>query len=914
MVRITTRALALILTIVTCASLLLTLPVSAEGGASLPLAAEELQEGDARFVFDELTSQKKATYATGTSPVTLTLEADDTTFTSDSVTLLGSVTNAFYLSLVNQSTAGLVRITYTYEENTLEKTDTVERALTKSSAAVQSFLLKAEHLDKNVKSISLTFSSDETVSGSVTLCALFDLSAYFHEGADEASLTRCQYVAETHSVEIAGALDYNTTVLYAGKSLALFSLTDTEELYLSGKTPIAKTGVSFNFSFSVDATSSDALLARYVVAAVSEQGEMIPLCEPRYPSVTSSLSGDESAFKGFHGASLSTTLDLDPDMEIVDVYLDRMYGTQGSGILHAGEHDYYYFDAEYVGEIDRTVRNLVGCGTHVYLRFLISGNANGLSYADFAATDKGVVSKMPVIRNDTARYDLYAVINFLTARYAGESYGKISGIVLGRAADNASVYSYAGVDSLASYVSLYATTYNLIANTTLRNVPDARIVLPVSDRSFNGYATKGMLEGDYTATLFLPSLITALQTNSLSPAPFTLMLTSETLPARVTANDGRTYGVDRLDAFISEWSALRAAYPHLGAKIFYAWQTNQEQSADQLSAAYVALYLTLAARNDVSTFVLDNSLAGDTVTKALSYLAQYIDTDKFGEVTQNAFQTLGCSASELAPTLDLARVTKRRYHYARLTKGSFATAPVGSYAPWRFATASNTLGWYSGTDCRDLAVQAETRDTRALTATLFGKGEYADIAYHWEAPTDLSFAPYLSLDLCVTGNAETRYEVQLRLYGENDVTVSSAVMMSGQRETLCLDLTSEKTALAAVRGIRITARPLDAEVETFTLSTYSITLGSDTLNDEALAERMAQIMQDAVQEQAPELEKRDLTRPLIATIVVVLASGAIIALVIVRRSRKKQTKKKLPTDKKQATDKKAPADKKQSDK
>lgn len=906
MVRITTRALALALTVVMCVSLLLTLPVFA-ASKSEPVTsytADEPHEGDVRFVFDTLTSQKSHTYETGTSPVTLSLAADDAVFTSDSVTLLGGVTNALYLSLINQSNSDLVRITYTYEENALEKTDTLERALAKDSNAVQSFLIQADHLDKNVTGVSLAFLSDEPVFGNVTLHSLFDLSAYFRKGTDEATLTRCHYVAQTHTVEIEGALDYDTTVLYAGKSLALFSLTDTEELHLSGKTPIAKTGVSFQFSFSVDATSSDALFARYVVAAVSEQGEMIPLCEPRYPSVTSSLSGDESAFKGFHGASLATTLDVNPDMEIVDVYLDRMYGTQGSGILHAGEHAYYYFDTEYVGEIDRTVRNLVGCGTHVYLRFLISGDANGLSYADFAATDKGVVSKLPVIRSDAARYDLYAVINFLTSRYAGEDYGKLSGIVLGRAADRAAIYSYAGVDCMASYVSLYASTYNLIANTTLRNVPDARIVLPVSDRAFHGYATSTQAEGEYYATIFLPSLISALEEHSLSPAPFTLMLTSEALPTRVAKGDGSAYGIEGLDAFMSEWSALCAAHPYLGGKLFYAWQTNAATPANKLNAAYAVLYLMLAARSDVSTFVVDNALSGNAVTDVLSYLAQYINTDKFSEVTQRIFQTLGCTATELAPTLDPFVVFKNRYHYAALTKGGFATAPIGSYVPWRFATASDTLGWYSGTDCRDLAVHAETRDTRALTATLFGKGEYADIGYHWDTPTDLSFAPYVALDLCVTGNVDTRYEVQLRLYGEHDVTVSSAVVMTGERETLCLDLTGEREALTALRGMRITARPLDTEAETFTLSTYAITLGSDTLSDEALAARMAEIMQGVQEESTAETDKRDLTRPLIATVIVILVSGAIIALVIIRRSRKKQMKKKQPTDKKQSVDKK----------
>lgn len=916
----TKRAFALVLVFILCASMWLTLPVFAESGSSTAssdstTSAYSLGEGDARFIFKSLSSQKGMHYLADTAPVTLTLAADDAVFEAKSVSPLSTDSNAFYLSVVNQSNATRVRISYTYLESAAEKTDTVEQVLTPNSVVTQSFVIKATYLS-SIRSLNVEFLADDTLSGDVTLSALFDLSTYFNESTDEATLTRCHYDAKSKSVEIEGELGYETTVLYAGKSLALFTLTDTEGVHLSGKTPIAKTGVSFKFTFSVEATTADAIFSRYVVAAVSEQGEMIPLCAPRYPSFTTQLSGEESGFKGFQGATLSEALDVTPDVEIVDVYLDRMYGTQGSGILHSGEHAYYYFNTEYVNEIDCTVRNLTGCGTHVYLRFLVSGDANNLTYADHVATDKGIVSKLPVIRNDQARYDLYAVVDFLTARYTGGEDGRISGVVLGRAADRASLYSYATASSLEEYVSLYAMTYNLIAGATLCNVPDARIVLPVSDRIFTGYATAGQLTGDYYTTFFLPSLITALQENSLSPIPMTLMLTSETLPDCVAKSNGKTYGADRIAAFMNEWSALRSTCTFLDSKIFYIWQTNAGLSADELSAAYVALYLILYARNDVSTFIPDLSLANEDAIETLAYLARYIDTDKFAEVTQSAFGTIGRKATEIVPSLDIASLKTRTYHYATLEKGSFSSGltPTGSHSTWNFATASDTLGWYSGADCRTIAVQAETRDTRALTATLLGKGDYADIAYHWAAPTDLSFAPYFSLDVGVTGNTAQRYEIQLRLYGESDVTISTAIVMLGSRETLCLDLTGMKTALSSLRCIRITARPLDGATDTFTLSTYALTLGSDTLDDTALAERMAGIMQSGEQEESESVSKRDITRPLIATIVVVLASGAVIALLIVRRTRKKQLKKKTTTEKKQTGDKKAAADKKQSDK
>lgn len=879
-----------------CISLVLALMLALSAFSLLPVAAAKADEtaSGTRFVFSSLVSENGAVYETEDAPVSLLLNAASARFDAKGLEMLTLTSNAFYVSLVNESSANAVHITYTYTENSIPKQETVSHSLTKRSGVVQSFTVGAPHIDENISALSFAFSSDEGMSGSVTLSAFFNLSTYIGEDHDEVTITRCHYNAETGKIEIAGGVSYEAAVFYAGQTLALFALAADEELHLSSKTPIDRTGVSFEFSFEVDADSADALFYRYVVAAVNDQGERIPLSAPVFPTMSATTYHEETGFKGFHAESLSTVLDCAPGIEIVDVYLDRLHGTQSSGILYAGEHSYYYFDAEYVNEIDRRVRNLTGIGTHVYLRFLVSADANGLSYTDYSETDIGVVNKLPVIRNEKAQQDVYAITNFLTARYADTSIGRISGIVLGRSADRGATYSYASADGLAAYTALYATTLNLIAGTAVRNISDIRIVVPISDRIWPGYLTEEQLEKDYFPVFFLPSLLCALTAQVLEPQPFSLMLESQALPDRVSARVGDTYGVEGIADLLSMVEAQSAAHGYLDTSVFYAWTPCESADADQLKAAYLYLYLALLRREEVESFITDLSLAGDAQS-ALTYLACYVDTDRFDEVSESAMIALGIgSIKDLYEDLEESAVKKRRIRRTSLTQQGYqgSIMPLGSYTIWNFSAATGTLGWYVGNGCKSLSAMTDANGQRALRARMDAGADYGDVAYHFSTPTDLSFAPLMNMQLAVNGVANARYEVQLRLCGERETTIASAVLTSGEKQTLYFDMIASKEAIGGVRSLRLVARALDGQSEDFEFSLYAFTLESETLGSAELAERVIALGQGSTENGADEEEKRDLTRPLIISAIVVLASAAITAFVIFgTKTRQRLTKK-----------------------
>ncbi len=850
---------------------------------------------ESKFVFGSLVGEDGSVYTASNQSFSLPL-SKGSVFKARDLNILQESSNALYLSLVNNSNATAVRVSYTYGESATKHTEAAEYPLEKGIADQQDVTLPLPHIAQSVTALEISFVTEGSGSGSVTLLACFNVSAYIPQtytddnGAPWATVTRCHYNASEGVVEIVGELSYAATAHFVGQSLALFALEAGEDLYLSRKTPVARTGMSLDFSFSVPVESSDDLFARYVVAAVNSQGASTPLCTPSYPSVTSEAIIEETAFKGFHTDSFSTVLDCTPGVELVDVYLDRLQTAQSSGLLYVGEHSYYYFDQEYVNEIDRLVRNLTGIGTHVYLRFLIGADCNDASFADFSESDVGVLNKLPVIRGSEAQHDLYAITDFLTGRYADQTIGRISGVVIGRSADRADTHNYSSAADLSEYAALYAGSLNLIAATTRQNLPNAKIIVPLSDRIWSQSFSAEQASGNYYMQRFLPSLLAALRSQILEPQQFSVMLESEQTPQLIAESIGTEYGTDRLDDFFDLLVQYNKTDAYLETSIFYAWTPQASLRGQDLKAAYLLQYITLFRNSMVDAFFADFSLLEsqglESGMSELSYLARYIDTDRFSDVCGTAIAALGVSdLKEIFPDFKQSELQTRKTQTLSLTANAYASnvSVTGSYRFWNFSSSTDTLGWYHGTGCNDLSVLTDQNNERALVAQLNGSAPYGDLAYHFNSAVDLSFAPLLCFEAAVQGSEGARYEVQLRFVGTSQTVIASTILTAGEHQRLYLDLSQNIAALYSLRAIRLVARPLDGDREDFKLCLYNFDLESDRLTDDELNDRVTAILKSNSSGEAEPVSKRDYTVPLIATAVVVLFSAGLIVFLVVKR-------------------------------
>ena len=876
-----------------CLCLVLLLPLAATCGGLSALAAPADEK---RFIFSTLCIGEDISYdAAAGEPISLALSETAHTFTAKGIaTVGGNDSNALYVALSNGSNATSLEITYGYSYDQTTLYETVSEDLTAES---HSFVLLAPYISQGITELTLTFKSEDALSGEVRLESFYDVSVYTGEAQEDAVLQTCRYDSETQRIEIGGELSYAASSRYADARLELFVLEPGEELYLPNKMPVASMDISLTFSFSVNVAYVENLYSRYVVAAVKKSGERIPLCVPVYPDIPVTAALQEVGFKGFHSNLTSLATDSGIGVEIVDVYLDRLQGERSTGILYTGAHSYYYFDETYVQSLDDRIRELSAIGCDVYLRFLISptASANLQDVKDYPyVTDavEGIVNKGIAINSQSDLLTVNAFTDFLTKRYEEKFKGSVCGIILGRKADRALTHNYVGPMSLSDYAEQYATALNLVAGAARRNIPDARIVVPLSDRMWTETVSVEKLNGDYFSELFLLSLLEVLKTRTLTPAAFSVMLESETVPDLITEGEKNTYGTDRISAFLAMIAQYRAYYGFLDAAVTYSFTPSAELSDRELRAAYILQYVDLFANDHVRSFLLDTSLLSDEeavrVYESLRYLIAGIDTAGCEQLILPVLQAVGIPSVDSAfPNFDIAKLQTRKVLRSELSQTGYhdGKIPLGSHPLWDFSVSTDVLNWYRGNACRQLSVLG-----RALNAEqqATSGGEYAEIAYRFSAPVDYSFAPLMRFRIGINGTADTPYEVLVRLVGDGVDITSSVVLTAGKEADLYLDLSAYVEDLRSLRSIRLQSRALNGDTEVYTLRLYDVYLESAELSDAELEEKLAAKVGDAEKEQNT-VGERDYTTPILITALILAASASVIAvLAIVHYNQKRK--------------------------
>jgi len=852
---------------------------------ALPASAAEPPSDAVRFVFSSLSSGGNG-YVPQQDAITLPL-AEQSSFTANGLAMLTATnaTNALYIALTNSSSATRIRVRYEYTDPS-PQTVTVEHLLTPFANERQSVVLSTPHIGE-ATAMTVAFLGEGALSGSVVLHSFYNLENVTSPTEQEAQIQVCRYNAETNTVEVSGTVSYATTVTHKGGMLALFALDPSDDDRYLSRTPVARTGLSFTFSFSVAVESVEDLFSRYVVAAIAKTGERVALCTPYYPSIPVNYATRPSGFKGLNAADAGAVIESGADFEIVDVYLDRLESRQSTDIFYIGDAAAYYFDESYIAELDHRIRNLSGAGIDVYLRFLISPDAE-LSYTVFGspeATENKAIVLTGENSDEEALLTVYAITDFLTLRYSTAEHGTVTGIVLGREVNRSLSANYAGPMGLSAYVENYAAVLSLIAGTARRNIPSLHVVVPIADRNWPEAITASDLDGDFCAELFLDALLATLQDRCFAPPIFTVLVESAATPARLGGSDGDRFGLDGLGDLLASVRSAAVRYLFFSDRILYSWTPDAALNADQMRAAYVLHYLALYQSPNVIGFSVRCT---PMALEALRYLIEGIDTDANAQVIAPTLATLGISSMrELFPDLDLAALCERKVYHLPLSASGYGEEiePKGSYTLFDFSVATDALGWYAGNRCAALSLLTGNSG-KALTARLSASARsYADVAFSFAQPTDLSFATLWRFRAGLAGAGSTAYEVRITLIGANGAVYASKVVRAGESGDFCLNLNDYADSLSALRAVRICARPLEGEQE-ITLSVHSLTLESLTLSDEELAERIAAGLNG--EQDKDDSDKRDYTTPIILTLIIVFASIAI-AIILFTRYRSKKT-------------------------
>ncbi len=552
--------------------------------------------------------------------------------------------------------------------------------------------------------------------------------------------------------------------------------------------PIAEADMTTRFNITVsEAKLPDGALAMRYIVTVSDGGEHIIIGEPRMPrsdGIGVTVPNRSKSIKGLASPYLSAA-DCAGVTELT-VDLSSLFSEAASGRIYSAFGRLFYFNTDYLKEIDAKIKSISLSSTDVYIRLVLS-----------VKDEKGRITGYKAVCADTETdfQTLAAASEFITGRYRSIESGFICGIILGNSdadeRDLSAPYEYA-----LSMVKAAAAVYGIGS----ANINGFRVLLPFGD-----VLTAPVLEKRGDAKLLLSFISEYAPDHQLDSYGIIWQTDSEREPWSV--------GVDGLSPLKEFISSLGGSKPSC---IFVEHTENgyYYDSAVML-ADYMKSYYAAVKDGAVTSFIYKfSSLPQEKLWREFISYFTLLDTDLSylaSEYVKNETETV----FELSDTLK-----NRAYPYAYAETEAFNKAPAevkGTYELFGYADSFDTGGWFSAEKSGE-CVTLKTGTGRAMRAV-------GEIMYSSVTPLDLSAVSVIAVDSY--SNKKSEYE--MILYSQSGVFRAS--FSSSGRSVSYIDI-SDYAGIDSVYGILIKPK-----TEGSTLYVKSISVKSFLYSDSELSER-----------------------------------------------------------------------------
>ena len=686
-------------------------------------------------------------------------------------------------------------------------------------------------------------------------------------------ITVCSYDRSEGVIKIAGTVNHKVFTASEGCRIALFRVPAWRSAthIVAASEPLAEMPVAIRFEFTLEFTGEEDLLSLYAPVLIYPDGRRSFIAQPRYPE---SVTSDTAAvgFKGVSTGSASETVDSGAGSVMIDIYLDLLEDSRHSGYLQTMSGMSFYYNRDYVDDLDKRVRSASVAGASVLLRLLVSpaDSPDGLTYA--ASASFGAAYRGIVVSDATSALTVYAYLSFLCSRYNGGAHGKVDGLVLGFCADLPDKFNFCASTG-PMYYEIYSRTLAIIG---IAAGDGMRLIVPVSDESkpdgspaftdfVAGVADYISSHTDLEFTVMIDSTHNAYHLDDsffdipviggddddvTRPEGDVKKTPDPTAGGGGDENTGETkkkpVPVSPADGYFTTDSAatggtplasaiaeLAGSYSAVRNSFIWCWTPDDDTSGSALSVLYAYNYLALSALGAEAFVVRIDSARFSTV----SHLVKYIDTDSGDEMTSYALEVLGATAwSELLPTFTDVSPGGRKIIESELLDS--APALSGRYTLWNFSAVSGAHGWAAGPGC--ISLRSVFDDGEGCLKAVLGDeggGAYSDVCSIFSVPEPAAYTSFASFELSCSGGSEGDiYEVKLVVYSNGGSVEGKTVITEGERKTLYLDISGIPGA--DIEAVRIAARRVSGEGD-ITLRTYSVSLCSREHSDRDLAALMA---------------------------------------------------------------------------
>ncbi len=759
-------------------------------------------------------------------------------------------------------------------------------------------------------------------------------------------LTVCSYDAESGVIRIAGTVNHKVMTETKDCRIALFRVPSwrTAENVIDDSEPLAETAMSIRFEFTVKYGGAEELLSLYAAAIIYPDGSRALIDEPKYPA-QAIPTAPPVGFKGVSSDSAAGIAEAGVGCVMIDVYLDRLEDGKHSGYLQTVGGMSFYYDRDYVDNLDRHIRSASVSGASVYLRLLVSPSdtPDGLCYA--SSVSYGAAYRGVVISDEVSALTVYAYISFLCARYNGGIRGDITGLVLGFCADMPGKYNFCASTG-PMYYEIYARSLTVMGVAAAAAGNGVRLIVPVSDTASGGMPSFGdfvrgvgkyisrhtdfdftlMIDGthnayhindeffdtpvdstdtgegddrryggdtseaDLTASAGISPAVEAAPDTTLAQTPDGVTSEEQTdapyippTPRKTTYEDPYICP-DNLGRLTALLDSLHNEYDVVDREYLWCWTPGEDTSGSALSVLYSYNYMALVSAGALSFILHTDSERFSSV----SHLVKYIDTDRSDDGTAYALEVLGAASwEELIPGFDLELVGGRRIIDTELSVNT--PQYIGSYTVWDFGTGIQ--GWAAGPGCLTLKSVYDS-GVGCLKAVLDneGGGAYSDICYICDTPEPVKFTNFCGFDISCSDDAGgSLYEVKFVIYGGGMTLEGKTVVKDGERAMLYMD-TSALADSGGIDAVRIAARRVSGEGD-FSFRTYAVKLFSDKHSDRELAELIEEAKRVAKKDDTGSSDE-GMTKRLVTAVLllaVLAAFGVCTALIMFRYDRQQRS-------------------------
>lgn len=811
--------------------------------------ANKIPVSSRRFCSNEITVENAVPEKNSNGSVSFTFDDSNPKMSMAFVPLNAKTkANALRIVLKNESTVSGMRLDYIYQDdNGISKSGFVCEDIHKSSEDTE-YIIPVSNAD-SLTSLVVSFNGGETSSGKITVVSIGAIS-YCVDGREYVgALSSVALDESARTAAFSGSVSYDTILSHPNGRVVLYKLSSGERIEdVDHSHPsVASYPITLNFKFEFEVKNELDLCSRYFAAVLTEKNDILPItpetCLTNEANAGSTGEENNTGFKGIETNFYAGAVENGTTTAFVDIYVDKLENEHGDGyqyILAGGQE--YYFDRNYISEIDSAINSYAVAGVSVYLRFLVGSNDPSFTNADFGENYKNVEYFAIDPRSDEVTNNLYACADFIVSRYADNENSALKGIVLGRSLDSPLRYNFCETMPMSDYADMLARTYCILKRVLEKRNNGLEIILPVSNNLLktDGLVTLDIRDSKYPSNLLIDCILQTIIRYGFDVSSTYFMLESMETPIfdqHFTSNPD-------IGSFVESIGELSDKYKGLPSEIFFCWFPDSASNHSDMISNYVYNYNFLACADGVRGYIVsmlnfaaESLTAEENAFKAIKNTYKYIDTQNNIEVGKNVLAILGAESWENIFGRYFENNVIKRTHREESLLYSMPSGVSGSYNMWDFSKMSGTAGWSASDGCSSLMVYTPYKNfPRGLSAGFKGDtwgelgAEYGSIIYHSSDLITDGISGF-SFDLVIpsgTDNEQKIFELKITFGADKEVLETSGIIKNNVRTTVYADVSS----VDRVEYVKISIRALDGDTTSDAeLLVNSISIHSDKYND-----------------------------------------------------------------------------------